>query len=110
MTLLWGPSATEDSIWANLGREGSKGYFFLCGSKQPEKDERVEKLPSRSTSDEIVLSFHISFRYNYKFLCCFYSFNVFTSHSCEFQNHFHSEASDQLFPISEVLAHPDAAP
>jgi len=27
-----------DSIWANLGREGSKGYFFLCGSKQPEKD------------------------------------------------------------------------
>lgn len=27
-----------DSIWANLGREGSRGYFFLCGSKQPEKD------------------------------------------------------------------------
>jgi sulfite reductase (NADPH) flavoprotein alpha-component len=27
-----------DSIWANLGAEGSKGYFFLCGSKQPEKD------------------------------------------------------------------------
>jgi len=28
----------EDSIWNELGREGSKGYFFLCGSKQPEKD------------------------------------------------------------------------
>eukprot|EP00438_Fugacium_kawagutii_P028507 Skav201407 [mRNA] locus=scaffold4679:15781:19286:- [translate_table: standard] len=28
----------SDAIWANLGREGSKGYFFLCGSKQPEKD------------------------------------------------------------------------
>ena len=27
-----------DDIWANLGREGSRGYFFLCGSKQPEKD------------------------------------------------------------------------
>jgi len=27
-----------DSIWQNLGKEGSKGYFFLCGSKQPEKD------------------------------------------------------------------------
>jgi len=27
-----------DSIWKNLGREGSTGYFFLCGSKQPEKD------------------------------------------------------------------------
>jgi len=27
-----------DSIWQNLGKEGSTGYFFLCGSKQPEKD------------------------------------------------------------------------
>lgn len=27
-----------DSIWTNLGKEGSTGYFFLCGSKQPEKD------------------------------------------------------------------------
>jgi len=27
-----------DHIWRELGREGSKGYFFLCGSKQPEKD------------------------------------------------------------------------
>jgi len=27
-----------DSIWENLGKDGSKGYFFLCGSKQPEKD------------------------------------------------------------------------
>eukprot|EP00930_Biecheleria_cincta_P080629 TRINITY_DN68_c0_g1_i8.p1 TRINITY_DN68_c0_g1~~TRINITY_DN68_c0_g1_i8.p1 ORF type:complete len:484 (+),score=132.83 TRINITY_DN68_c0_g1_i8:74-1525(+) len=27
-----------DSIWNELGREGSTGYFFLCGSKQPEKD------------------------------------------------------------------------
>jgi len=27
-----------DSIWNNLGAPGSKGYFFLCGSKQPEKD------------------------------------------------------------------------
>lgn len=27
-----------DLIWEHLGREGSKGYFFLCGSKQPEKD------------------------------------------------------------------------
>eukprot|EP00913_Durusdinium_trenchii_P021938 g20612.t1 len=27
-----------DDIWANLGREGSRGFFFLCGSKQPEKD------------------------------------------------------------------------
>merc|ERR1712096_416289 len=26
------------SIWENLGKTGSKGYFFLCGSKQPEKD------------------------------------------------------------------------
>merc|ERR1712048_1508864 len=28
----------SDSIWSQLGAEGSKGYFFLCGSKQPEKD------------------------------------------------------------------------
>lgn len=27
-----------ESIWTNLGKEGSTGYFFLCGSKQPEKD------------------------------------------------------------------------
>eukprot|EP00931_Biecheleriopsis_adriatica_P094670 TRINITY_DN6829_c0_g1_i1.p1 TRINITY_DN6829_c0_g1~~TRINITY_DN6829_c0_g1_i1.p1 ORF type:complete len:507 (+),score=142.90 TRINITY_DN6829_c0_g1_i1:78-1523(+) len=27
-----------DTIWRELGREGSTGYFFLCGSKQPEKD------------------------------------------------------------------------
>jgi len=27
-----------DSIWQHLGASGSKGYFFLCGSKQPEKD------------------------------------------------------------------------
>lgn len=27
-----------DSVWRELGTEGSKGYFFLCGSKQPEKD------------------------------------------------------------------------
>lgn len=27
-----------DSIWEQLGKEGSTGYFFLCGSKQPEKD------------------------------------------------------------------------
>jgi len=27
-----------DSIWEHLGKNGSKGYFFLCGSKQPEKD------------------------------------------------------------------------
>eukprot|EP00413_Alexandrium_margalefii_P009001 CAMPEP_0204526094 /NCGR_PEP_ID=MMETSP0661-20131031/8249_1 /ASSEMBLY_ACC=CAM_ASM_000606 /TAXON_ID=109239 /ORGANISM="Alexandrium margalefi, Strain AMGDE01CS-322" /LENGTH=519 /DNA_ID=CAMNT_0051531923 /DNA_START=58 /DNA_END=1617 /DNA_ORIENTATION=- len=27
-----------DSIWKHLGEPGSKGYFFLCGSKQPEKD------------------------------------------------------------------------
>ncbi|CAE7238260.1 MET10 [Symbiodinium pilosum] len=26
------------AIWQHLGKEGSKGYFFLCGSKQPEKD------------------------------------------------------------------------
>mmetsp|Transcript_15957 Transcript_15957/g.50106 ORF Transcript_15957/g.50106 Transcript_15957/m.50106 type:complete len:521 (+) Transcript_15957:82-1644(+) len=25
-------------IWKHLGAPGSKGYFFLCGSKQPEKD------------------------------------------------------------------------
>ncbi|CAE8591538.1 unnamed protein product [Polarella glacialis] len=31
---------TEEAehIWRELGREGSTGYFFLCGSKQPEKD------------------------------------------------------------------------
>jgi len=28
----------EDSIWEQLGRPGSRGFFFLCGSKQPEKD------------------------------------------------------------------------
>jgi len=28
----------EDDIWEHLGKPGSKGYFFLCGSKQPEKD------------------------------------------------------------------------
>jgi len=28
----------EEAIWRDLGREGSKGAFFLCGSKQPEKD------------------------------------------------------------------------
>jgi sulfite reductase (NADPH) flavoprotein alpha-component len=28
----------EDSIWEHLGKEGSTGYFYLCGSKQPEKD------------------------------------------------------------------------
>lgn len=28
----------EDAIWEQLGKPGSKGYFFLCGSKQPEKD------------------------------------------------------------------------
>eukprot|EP00929_Paragymnodinium_shiwhaense_P015005 TRINITY_DN122_c0_g1_i5.p1 TRINITY_DN122_c0_g1~~TRINITY_DN122_c0_g1_i5.p1 ORF type:complete len:527 (+),score=152.47 TRINITY_DN122_c0_g1_i5:80-1582(+) len=28
----------KEAIWRELGREGSKGYFFLCGSKQPEKD------------------------------------------------------------------------
>lgn len=27
-----------EDIWQHLGREGSRGYFFLCGSKQPEKD------------------------------------------------------------------------
>lgn len=27
-----------DSIWEHLGKEKSRGYFFLCGSKQPEKD------------------------------------------------------------------------
>lgn len=27
-----------DLIWEELGKEGSTGYFFLCGSKQPEKD------------------------------------------------------------------------
>jgi len=27
-----------DSIWEHLGEENSTGYFFLCGSKQPEKD------------------------------------------------------------------------
>jgi len=27
-----------DAIWRELGREGSRGCFFLCGSKQPEKD------------------------------------------------------------------------
>jgi sulfite reductase (NADPH) flavoprotein alpha-component len=27
-----------DSIWEHLGKDGSTGYFFLCGSKQPEKD------------------------------------------------------------------------
>jgi len=28
----------EDVIWEQLGKPGSSGYFFLCGSKQPEKD------------------------------------------------------------------------
>ena len=32
-------SSYQDDIWANLGREGSRGYFFLCGSKQPEKEK-----------------------------------------------------------------------
>jgi len=27
-----------DAIWEELGKPGSTGYFFLCGSKQPEKD------------------------------------------------------------------------
>mmetsp|Transcript_37020 Transcript_37020/g.85451 ORF Transcript_37020/g.85451 Transcript_37020/m.85451 type:complete len:524 (-) Transcript_37020:62-1633(-) len=27
-----------DALWEHLGKEGSKGAFFLCGSKQPEKD------------------------------------------------------------------------
>eukprot|EP00933_Yihiella_yeosuensis_P080613 TRINITY_DN94072_c0_g1_i1.p1 TRINITY_DN94072_c0_g1~~TRINITY_DN94072_c0_g1_i1.p1 ORF type:complete len:513 (+),score=138.50 TRINITY_DN94072_c0_g1_i1:209-1540(+) len=27
-----------EHIWRELGAPGSKGYFFLCGSKQPEKD------------------------------------------------------------------------
>mmetsp|Transcript_66125 Transcript_66125/g.123375 ORF Transcript_66125/g.123375 Transcript_66125/m.123375 type:complete len:527 (-) Transcript_66125:94-1674(-) len=27
-----------DSIWEHLGKDGSRGHFFLCGSKQPEKD------------------------------------------------------------------------
>jgi len=27
-----------DIIWKDLGKEDSTGYFFLCGSKQPEKD------------------------------------------------------------------------
>lgn len=27
-----------ETIWKELGRPGSTGYFFLCGSKQPEKD------------------------------------------------------------------------
>jgi len=27
-----------DSIWEHLGRPNSRGCFFLCGSKQPEKD------------------------------------------------------------------------
>jgi len=27
-----------EHIWRELGREGSTGHFFLCGSKQPEKD------------------------------------------------------------------------
>jgi len=26
------------SIWENFGKDGAPGYFFLCGSKQPEKD------------------------------------------------------------------------
>lgn len=67
--VLWGQSAAEDSIWANLGREGSKGYFFLCGSKQPEKDKSVAKLPSHYASDGTCLNFHISLCYNYKFPC-----------------------------------------
>mmetsp|Transcript_12265 Transcript_12265/g.18584 ORF Transcript_12265/g.18584 Transcript_12265/m.18584 type:complete len:119 (+) Transcript_12265:2-358(+) len=28
----------ENDIWEQLGKPGSTGYFFLCGSKQPEKD------------------------------------------------------------------------
>lgn len=28
----------ENDIWEQLGKVGSTGYFFLCGSKQPEKD------------------------------------------------------------------------
>lgn len=28
----------EDTVWEHLGKEGSKGYFFLCGSKNPERD------------------------------------------------------------------------
>ena len=28
----------EANIWQHLGKEGSNGFFFLCGSKQPEKD------------------------------------------------------------------------
>merc|ERR1711920_267807 len=28
----------EEHIWEHLGKPGSKGFFFLCGSKQPEKD------------------------------------------------------------------------
>jgi sulfite reductase (NADPH) flavoprotein alpha-component len=27
-----------ETIWRELGKDGSTGYFFLCGSKQPEKD------------------------------------------------------------------------
>jgi len=27
-----------ESIWNNFGKQGAPGYFFLCGSKQPEKD------------------------------------------------------------------------
>merc|ERR1711920_183885 len=27
-----------DNIWENFGKPGARGYFFLCGSKQPEKD------------------------------------------------------------------------
>jgi sulfite reductase (NADPH) flavoprotein alpha-component len=28
----------SSEIWQQLGAWGSTGYFFLCGSKQPEKD------------------------------------------------------------------------
>lgn len=28
----------ENLIWEHLGKKRSQGYFFLCGSKQPEKD------------------------------------------------------------------------
>merc|ERR1719235_3026053 len=28
----------ENDIWEHLGKPGSRGFFFLCGSKQPEKD------------------------------------------------------------------------
>jgi sulfite reductase (NADPH) flavoprotein alpha-component len=28
----------KEKIWQELGREGSTGHFYLCGSKQPEKD------------------------------------------------------------------------